>query len=83
MDEKEPPHEPAEDALSAQEAAAIQLTCPVCGGQRFEQIRLFGEKQLFWDTNTPTKLENRIAKFVGAQRVVCYRYRRCDYIVCL
>lgn len=75
-----------EDAVSrAEDAGAeekiIQLSCPICHEQDFEQIRLYGQHQLYWERYKASRLENMLTDFVGVSRVTSYRCLHCDYIM--
>lgn len=73
-----------EREIEVKVSKTIQLTCPVCQKQNFEQILLRGGKNImFWRKYTPTWLDKQLSRFVGERPrlVTSYRCRNCDYIM--
>ena len=58
----------------------LSLTCPMCHSKDFEQIRLYGNRELFWKTFEPTERQSDLLETMGLQAVTAHRCLNCDYV---
>lgn len=59
----------------------ISLTCPMCHAKDFEQIRLYGNRELLWKTHDPTERQSDLMESMGLQTITAHRCVSCEHVV--